>query len=147
MYTVVAETLTELCGEQRYLGAQIGFISVLHTWSQDLRYHPHLHTMAMAGGLNELNQWRSSSKKFFIPVKVLSKKIRGKFLYYLKQYYTQGQLKFYGSALAYQSAEPFQGLIDLMLCQELVHLHQKNFRGPSSSFKVSGPLHQAHRHI
>jgi len=138
IYKVVAETPTELCGEQRYLSAQIGFISVLHTWSQDLRYHPHIHTVAVAGGLTKLSKWRTSKKKFFIPVKVLLKKIRGKFLYYLKQYYTQGRLKFYGSALEYQSLKHFQGLIDLCYAKDWYTYTKKTFAGPQAVLKYLG---------
>ena len=94
MYKAVAETLTELSADKKYLGAQIGFFSVLHTWGQDLHYHPHIHSVVLAGGLSKQNKWRKTSKKFFIPVKVLSKKFRGKFLYYLKQYYQQNNLNF-----------------------------------------------------
>lgn len=83
MYQAVAETLMELSADKKYLGAQIGFFSVLHTWGQNLHYHPHIHTVVLAGGLSKQNRWRKASKKFFIPVRVLSKKFRGKFLYYL----------------------------------------------------------------
>ena len=90
MYKAVAETLLELAADKKYLGAQIGFFSVLHTWGQDLHYHPHIHSVVLAGGLSNQNKWRKSDENFFIPVRVLSKKFRGKFLYYLKQYYAQG---------------------------------------------------------
>jgi hypothetical protein len=138
MYDAVAETLSELCGDQKYLGAKIGFISVLHTWSQDLRYHPHIHTVVMAGGLTKLNKWQKSSEKFFIPVKVLSKKIRGKFLCYLKQYYTNGQLKFYGGALEYQSPKHFQGLVDLCYAKDWYTYTKKTFKGPQAVLKYLG---------
>jgi hypothetical protein len=103
MYKAVAETLTELSQDNKYLGAQIGFFSVLHTWGQNLHYHPHIHTVVLAGGLNHHNQWRSTSKSFFIPVKVLSKKFRGKYLYYLKQYYEQNRLQFFNDAKQYEN--------------------------------------------
>ena len=79
MYKSVAETLVELSKDPKYLGAQIGFFSILHTWGQNLHYHPHIHTVVLAGGLTEQNQWRATSRKFFIPVKVLSRKFRGKY--------------------------------------------------------------------
>jgi len=138
MYKVVAETLTELCRDPKYLGAQIGFISVLHTWSQDLRYHPHIHTVVMAGGLTELGKWRSSKKKFFIPVKVLSKKIRGKYLYYLKQCYARGLLEFYGSAEQYRNPESFQNLIGLCYAKDWYTYTKKTFAGPQAVLKYLG---------
>jgi hypothetical protein len=80
-----AETLRELCASPKYLAVQTGFISVLHTWGQNLTLHPHVHMIVPAGGLTSDGSFRIGSKKFFIPVKVLAKKFRGKFLYYLNK--------------------------------------------------------------
>jgi len=85
MFRAVAETLQELAADKKYLGASIGFTSVLHTWGQNLMFHPHIHCIVPAGGLTKTLQWRNSRKKFFLPVKVLSRKFRGKFLAMLKQ--------------------------------------------------------------
>lgn len=85
LFKSVSETLIELSKDKKYLGAQIGFTTILHTWGQNLMQHPHLHCIVPAGGIDELGRWKSSKKKFFLPVKVLSRKFRGKFLYYLKQ--------------------------------------------------------------
>ena len=83
-FKCVAETLKELALDKKYLGAQIGIISVLHTWGQALPYHPHIHCIVPGGGLSPRGtEFKLSKKKFFIPVKVLSRKLRGKFLYYL----------------------------------------------------------------
>jgi hypothetical protein len=109
LYKTVAQTLFELSEDQKYLGAQIGFFLILHTWAQDLHFHPHIHAVVLAGGLTKDNQWRNSSKKFFIPVKVLAKKFRGKYLYYLKQYHRQNLLEFYGDAEQYQTPDNFKG--------------------------------------
>ena len=92
LFKSVAETLEELAEDKKYLGAQIGFMGVLHTWGQTLVYHPHIHCIVPAGGIDKLGKWRNSRKKFFIPVKVLSRKFREKFLHYLKQL----KLDFYG---------------------------------------------------
>ncbi|SFR19035.1 IS91 family transposase, partial [Desulfoscipio geothermicus] len=93
LFKAAAETLSELAADNKYLGAQIGFTEILHTWGQNLMHHPHIHCIVPGGGLNSCGQWVNSRKKFFIPVKVLSRKFRGKFLYYLKQ----AKLEFYGS--------------------------------------------------
>lgn len=77
MYKAVVQTLLELSSAPKYLGAQIGFFSLLHTWAQDLHYHSHIHTVILAGGLTKKNQWRNSSQKFFIPVKVAAKTFSG----------------------------------------------------------------------
>lgn len=87
LFRVVAETLAELSSNRKYLGARIGFTSVLHTWGQNLCFHPHIHCIVPAGGLTEVRQWRNSKKKFFLPVKVLSRKFRGKFMAMLNELY------------------------------------------------------------
>lgn len=84
-FKAVSETLLELCAGNKYLGATPGFTTVLHTWGQNLMFHPHIHCIVTGGGLTKDSKWRTSRKKFFIPVKVLSRKFRGKFLFYLKQ--------------------------------------------------------------
>ncbi len=85
LFRAVAETLSQLASDGKYLGARIGFTAVLHTWGQNLGFHPHLHCIVPAGGLTRAMQWRRSRKKFFIPVKVLSRKFRGKLLALLRQ--------------------------------------------------------------
>jgi hypothetical protein len=85
LFRAVAETLSQLASDRKYLGARIGFTSVLHTWGQNLSFHPHIHSIVPAGGLTQVMQWRNSRKKFFIPVKALSRKFRGKFLALLRQ--------------------------------------------------------------
>lgn len=97
LFKAVAETLFELSADKRYLGAKLGFTSILHTWGQNLMHHPHIHYIIPGGGLSATSKWIDSKKKFFIPVKVLSRKFRGKFLYYLKQAYNDGKLNFYGN--------------------------------------------------
>lgn len=135
MYKAVAETLTELCADKKYLGAQTGFISVLHTWSQDLHYQPHIHTMLLGGGLTQTGRWRRCSKGFFIPVRVLSKKLRGKFLYYLKSYYRQDKLKGYGDE---NSSEAFQDLIDRCYDKNWYVYAKETFNNPLKVLKYLG---------
>ena len=84
-FKAVSETLLELCADHKYLGARPGITTVLHTWGQNLMYHPHIHCVVTGGGLTSNGKWRDSRKKFFLPVKVLSRKFRGKFLFFLKQ--------------------------------------------------------------
>lgn len=96
LFRAVAETLTELAADRKHLGADIGFTSILHTWGQNLLHHPHIHCIVPGGGLSSLDKWVYSRKKFFIPVKILSRKFRGKFLFYLKQAYRDRELQFFG---------------------------------------------------
>lgn len=80
-----SETIRELARDKKYLGAEIGLTSILHTWGQNLMFHPHVHMIVPGGGLTPDSKWVNSRKKFFIPVKVMAKKFRGKFLHYFKQ--------------------------------------------------------------
>lgn len=138
LYKVVNETVKELAGSPKYLGAQIGFFSMLHTWSQDLRFHPHIHTVVLAGGLTSINKWKTSSKKFFIPVKVLAKKFRGKMLYYLKQYYEQKRLKFYGKAKSLAGNTNFNTLIDACYEKDWYTYTKRTFSGPLAVIRYLG---------
>lgn len=138
MQKAVSETLLELCLAPKYLGAQPGFFNVLHTWGQDLHYHPHIHTVIIAGGLTNHNQWKQSSKKFFIPVKVLSKKFRGKFMYYLKQYYCENKLNFYGHAKEFHNCEAFQGLLDQCYTKDWYTYSKRPFSGPLAVIEYLG---------
>lgn len=138
MYKAVAETLLELAEDKKYLGAQAGFFSLLHTWGQDLHYHPHIHTVVLAGGPTKLNKWRNSSKKFFIPVKVLSKKFRGKYLYYLKQCMHQNLLAFYGDAHKYRNPKIFLDLLKQCYDKDWYTYTKKTFSGPLAVVKYLG---------
>ena len=138
MYKAVALTLQELSQDDKYLGVQIGFFSLLHTWSQDLHYHPHIHTVILAGGLTNKNQWRSSSKKFFIPVKVLSKMFRGKFLCSLKQYYYDKLLVFYGNARQYENPKFFERLLTECYDKNWYSYTKRTFSGPLAVVKYLG---------
>jgi predicted Zn-ribbon and HTH transcriptional regulator len=84
LFRCVAETLQELARDKKYLGASIAHTAVLHTWGQNLCFHPHIHCIVPSGGLTALGKWQPSRKKFFLPVRVLSRKFRGKFLALLK---------------------------------------------------------------
>ena len=138
MYKAVAETLAELSNDKKYLGAQIGFFSLLHTWGQDLHYHPHIHTVVLAGGLTKQNLWQNTSKDFFIPVKVLSKKFRGKFMDHLKKYYKQNLLNFYGEATKYRGRKPFQNLVNQCYQKNWYSYTKKTFSGPLAVVQYLG---------
>lgn len=84
LFAASTETLRKLTLDGKYLGAETGFTSILHTWSSNLLFHPHVHIIIPGGGLTEDGRWRSSRKKFFIPVKVMAKLFRGKFMYALQ---------------------------------------------------------------
>ena len=84
LFQAASETVLELCADRKYLGATPGITAVLHTWGQNLQFHPHIHMIVTGGGLTKDGKWRNSKKHFFLPVRVLSAKFRGKFLAFLK---------------------------------------------------------------
>ena len=85
LFKASAETLKALGRDPKYLGAELGFSSILHTWGQNLMFHPHVHIIVPGGGLTATGQWKSTGKKFFIPVKVMARLFRGKFLQALNE--------------------------------------------------------------
>lgn len=92
LFKASQETIRELACDSKYLGAEIGLTSILHTWGQNLNFHPHVHMIVPGGGLTTDCKWKSSRKKFFIPVKVMAKIFRGKFLYHLNKAVQNGFL-------------------------------------------------------
>ncbi len=98
LYRTSAATMLELARDPRHLGADIGFLGVLHTWGQNLEHHPHVHYIVPAGGLAlDGSGWIDSSPRFFLPVHALSRVFRGKFVAGLKQLAAQDKLQFHGS--------------------------------------------------
>jgi ribosomal protein L37AE/L43A len=86
LFRVAAQTMLEVAADPRHLGARIGFLSILHTWGQNLRLHPHLHCVIPAGGFDPgYSHWVHPWYVFFLPVKVLSRVFRGKYLALLQQ--------------------------------------------------------------
>jgi hypothetical protein len=93
-----AATLLEVARNPKHLGADIGLLSVLHTWGQNLQHHPHVHCVVPAGGLAvDGSGWIAASPRFFLPVRVLSRVFRGKFIDGLKQLLLHNKLQFHGS--------------------------------------------------
>lgn len=106
LHRCCAETLLELSADQKYLGAQPGIIQVLHTWNQELDYHVHMHCIISGGGLTSDRRIRKSSAKFFIPVRVLRDKFKGKYLALLDALHQQKKLVFSASCKALR--DPFE---------------------------------------
>lgn len=102
LFKTVSETLLTIAGDKKHLGAKIGITAVLHTWGSSLVHHPHIHCVVTGGGLAPGNgrhdqQWIASRKNFFVPVRVLSRFFRHRFLKALQQLHDAGQLKFFGN--------------------------------------------------
>ena len=121
LFKAASETLLELARDEKYLGAEIGFSTILHTWGQNLMHHPHIHCIVPAGGLSfDKIRWINSRKKFFIPVKVLSRKFRGKFLAYLQKAYYDKKLKFVGQIKDLEESHIFQCFISKLRQKEWI---------------------------
>ncbi|MDO9022543.1 MAG: IS91 family transposase [Myxococcales bacterium] len=93
-----AETLLEVAANPAHLGADIGFLAILHTWTQTLIHHPHVHCVVPGGGLApDGSRWVPSRDAFFLPVRVLASLFRGKFLAFLQKAQQTGALRFAGA--------------------------------------------------
>jgi hypothetical protein len=138
MYTILfkaaSQTILELCKDPKHLGANTGIISVLHTWGQNMKEHPHLHCIMPAGGLSfDKQDWVSPTKsndKFFIYYKVLSRKFRGKFLALLQQAYDDNQLEFKGQMLPVSGKKRFADFLSPLYNMEWVVNIQQPFGNP-----------------
>ncbi len=132
-------TLMELARDPKHLGATIGVTSVLHTWGQNLSFHPHVHCIVPGGGLsNDGLRFVRSRKKFFIPVKVISKKFRGKFLDLLKQAYDNGELAFFNEATKLTLRSNFLSLVDTLYEKNWVVFCKKPFKSPGHVVRYLG---------
>ena len=139
LFKAASETLIMLARDKKHLGAYTGFVSVFHTWSQNLMEHPHLHLMVPAGGWDEVAQyWRHSRKKFFIPVKVISEVFRGKFLSMLKKAYNEKQLKFEGTIKSLILKSNFKQLLDILYNKDWVVFCKKPFKNSSQIINYLG---------
>lgn len=93
LFRAASETLLEIAADPKHLGTRIGFLAVLHTWGQTLQHHPHLHCVVPGGGVSlDGERWVACRKGFFLPVKVLSRVFRGKFLAFLRQAFSEEKL-------------------------------------------------------
>lgn len=123
-------TLLEVARDPKHLGADIGLLSVLHTWGQNLQHHPHVHCVVPAGGLAlDGSRWVAASSRFFLPVRVLSRVFRGKFTAGLKQLLLQGKLQFHGSLKELAAPERFQRFLQQLFSKDWVVYAKPPFGG------------------
>jgi hypothetical protein len=131
LFRASAETLQEVALNPRHLGAQIGFLSVLHTWGQNLLAHPHVHCLIPAGGLSpDHTHWIHPRYPFFLPVSVLSCVFRGKFVAGLKQRFRQRQLTFAGTLKPLENEKAFRAFLRPLFRQNWVVYAKPPFGGP-----------------
>ena len=125
-----ARTLQEIAHNPKHLGARLGFFAILHTWGQTLVHHPHVHCVVPAGGLAEDGTWRACRPGFFLPVRVLSRLFRGKFLAGLHEAFREGRLELHGSLTCYRGSTAFNRLLHQARVKEWVVYAKPPFDGP-----------------
>jgi hypothetical protein len=131
LFRAAAETLRTIAADPAHLGAEIGFLSVLHTWGQNLLHHPHLHCLVPGGGISpDGSQWIACRPGFFLPVRVLSRLFRGLFLHYLEKAFTTGQLTFFSTLLPLQERSAFLRHLAPVRTAEWVIYAKPPFAGP-----------------
>jgi len=131
LFRAVAETLQEIAADAQHLGAKIGFLAVLHTWSQNLLHHPHVHCVVPAGGLApDGSRWIACRPNFFLPVRVLSRLFRGKLLAFLRQAFAGGKLEFFGQLADLAEPSRFQAWLRNSQNTEWVVYAKPPFSGP-----------------
>jgi hypothetical protein len=119
LFASAAETLRTIAAGPQHLGAEIGFLAVLHTWGQTLRHHPHLHCVVPGGGLSVDGQrWVSCRQGFFLPVNVLARLFRRLFLTALAQAFDHGKLTFHGTSACLAEPPAFQRLLRSLRARE-----------------------------
>jgi len=134
LFKTATGTLMELSDDRKYLGAVPGITAVLHTWGQNLLYHPHIHFIVTGGGLTSSNKWVNSREKFFIPVKVLSAKFRGKFMAALRM----AKLNFFNDIADLANPLVFNTFVSLLYGKDWVTYCKPPFQSPSKVISYLG---------
>ena len=131
-----ASTLLTLGKDPQRLGALLGITMVLHTWTRDLRFHPHVHAIVTGGGLSTDDQrWLSTGSKYLFPVKLLSNLYRGKFLHHLDRAHRDGKLDL-PAELAEDRA--FDRLLGKLYAKDWIVYAKRPFAGPQQVFSYLG---------
>ena len=139
LFSAAAETLRTIAADPRHLGADIGFLAVLHTWDQTLRHHPHLHCVVPGGGLSlDGEGWRSCRPGFFLPVNVLARLFRRLFLQGLERAYEQDKLSFQGACVLLAESTAFKRLLKSVRAREWWVYAKPPFGGPAQVLAYLG---------
>ena len=132
LFRAASQTLLQIAADPKHLGADIGFMAVLHTWGQTLLAHPHLHCVVPGGGLSPDHQrWIPCGTKFFLPVKVLTVVFRGKFLAALERAFNKHKLTLAGELAPLQSPTAFAHLLRVAAQRKWVIYAKRPFAGPA----------------
>lgn len=139
LFRATAETLRTIAADPQHLGAEIGFIAVLHTWGQTLMHHPHLHCVVPGGGVSlDGQRWIACRPGFFLPVRVLSALFRRLFLTQLRQAFDDKELHFFNALAELQDAQAFAKYLAPLAQADWVVYAKKPFGGPEHVLEYLG---------
>lgn len=138
LHRAASRTLLTLAADRKHLGAEPGIIQVIHTWGQNLSFHPHVHCIISGAGLSRDLKLRKSGSRFFIPIKAASKLFRGKFMAALKEYRASGELVLPASFT--DSADPvnWQCFVDRLYGTDWVAYIKETFNGFGNAINYLG---------
>lgn len=138
LHRASSQTLLTLSQDEKYLGATPGIIQLLHTWTQTLEYHPHIHCIVSGAGLSRDMKLKKASSHFFIPVKAMMKMFRGIFLDTLKTYYRLGQLYIPDSCDELRQPDLFHYFIDMLYETDWCPFVKETFNGFGNAIDYLG---------
>lgn len=131
LFRATAQTLLTIAADPKHLGVTLGFFGVLHSWGQNLHFHPHLHCVIPGGGLSADEQrWIAGRRRFFLPVRVLSRRFRRLFLKALEKAYAAGKLQFFGDLQFLHDPQAFADYLAPLRQREWVVYAKPPFGGP-----------------
>jgi hypothetical protein len=139
LFAATAETLRTIAADPKHLGAEIGFFAVLHTWGQNLMHHPHLHCVVPGGGLSADGQrWIPCKPGFFLPVRVLSRYFRRRFLELFQHAFDAGELEFFSALQDLRDRTAFRRYLEPLRAKEWVVYAKAPFAGPQQVLDYVG---------
>jgi hypothetical protein len=139
LFHASAETLRTIAADPQHLGAEIGFLSILHTWGQNLLHHPHVHCVVPGGGIApDGERWIGCRPGFFLPVRVLSRLFRRLFLEQLHQAFHAGQLRLRGQLEPLRQANAFRAYLAPAAQAEWIVYAKPPFGGPRQVLNYLG---------
>jgi predicted Zn-ribbon and HTH transcriptional regulator len=142
LFRTVAATLLEVAADPKHLGAEIGFFAILHTWGQNLLHHPHVHCAIPAGGLApDRSHWIRPRYPFFLPVKVLSRVFRGKFVAGLRRAFRRRQLDLGGTLRYLAEPKQFAAFLRTLFRKDWVVYAKPAFGRTGPCIALPRPLH------
>ena len=131
LFEAASRSLIEIAANPKHLGAQIGILAVLHTWGQNLHLHPHVHCIVTGGGISpDGMRWVASRKRFFLPVRVVSRLFRGKFLALFRRAVEREEIGFHGGVEHLRDAKSLDAWTARLRRKEWVVYAKPPFGGP-----------------